>query len=257
MPKSVNISGTIITLNEEANIRDCIASLLPVVDEVVVIDSYSNDRTQAICEEMGARFLQHPFGGHIEQKNYAMQQAAHDYVLSLDADERLSPEMAQSVLAAKADWAADGYAFNRLNNYCGTWLRYAWYPDRKVRLWDRRCGQWGGTNPHDKVVVQGQVKRLYGDLLHYPYHSVMEHLDQIGKFARIAAQAKFEQGKQVSFVRDLVIGPWFQFFRLYVLKRGFLDGGYGFVYCGLSAVLNFLKYARLWELRRHARRAVS
>jgi glycosyltransferase involved in cell wall biosynthesis len=250
MGQSVSISGVIITLNEERNIRACIESMLPVVDEVVVVDSFSTDRTAEICRELGVRFVQHPFAGHIEQKNYAMQQAQYDYVLSLDADERVSPEMARAVQQAKQNWAADGYAFDRLNNYCGTWLRHAWHPDRKTRLWDRRRGQWGGTNPHDLVLLPQPAQRLKGDLLHYPYRSVLEHLDQVGKFARIAAQAKHQQGQRAAFFRQVVLGPWFKFFKLYFIKRGFLDGGYGFVFCCLAAGLNFLKYARLWELGR-------
>ncbi|HKK80580.1 MAG TPA: glycosyltransferase family 2 protein [Phaeodactylibacter sp.] len=251
MAKPVKISGLIITLNEERNIGDCIRSMQAVVDEVVVVDSFSTDRTPEICKELGVRFIQHPFEGFIEQKNYAVQQASYEHVLSLDADERLSPEMAESIKQVKQNWEGAGYAFNRLNNYCGKWLPHAWYPDRKTRLWDRRRGQWGGINPHDKVLLSGQeAKRLPGDLLHYPYYSIMEHVQQIQKFAEMDAQAKLAAGKRVSVYRDLVLGPHFKFFKLYILKRGFLDGYYGFIFCCLAAGLNFLKYARLWELRR-------
>lgn len=254
MSNPVKISGVIITLNEAKHIRACIQSMLPVVDEVVVVDSYSTDETPAICQELGVRFLQHSFAGHIEQKNYAMQQAEHDYVLSLDADERVSPEMAMSIQAARANWQADGYAFNRLNNYCGHWLQYAWYPDRKTRLWDRRAGQWGGTNPHDKVIVQGTVVQLTGDLLHYPYATVDEHFEQNRKFAVIAARSKFAKGRRVNFLVDVVLGPWFKFLKLFVFKRGFLDGYYGFIFSALASYVNFMKYLKLWELNRHEKR---
>ncbi|MCR9098555.1 MAG: glycosyltransferase family 2 protein [bacterium] len=251
MSNPVRISGVIITLNEARHIRACIQSMLPVVDEVVVVDSFSTDETPAICQELGVRFLQHPFEGHIEQKNYAMQQAKHDCVLSLDADERVSEAMAEAILTVKQNWAADGYAFNRLNNYCGHWLRYAWYPDRKTRLWDRRRGQWGGTNPHDRVILpKGQVEHLGVDLLHYPYRNVLEHAEQLLKFADIDAKFKNAGGHRVSLFRDLILGPCFKFFKLYILKRGFLDGLYGFLYCCMAAGFNFLKYARLWELNR-------
>lgn len=248
---SVKISGVIITLNEARHIQDCIASLQPVADEILVVDSFSTDDTPDICRAMGARFLQHPFEGHIEQKNYAMQQARYDHVLSLDADERVSPAMVAAIQEVKQNWSADGYAFNRLNYYCGRWLRHAWYPDRKVRLWDRRRGQWGGRNPHDKVMLEGQnVHRLNADLHHYPYDSVLEHAQQLLKFADIDAKAKREEGQGVSLYRDLILGPHFKFFKLYFLKRGFLDSWQGFLFCCLAAGFNFLKYARLWELSR-------
>lgn len=254
MSNPVKISGVIITLNEAKHIRACIQSMLPVVDEIVVVDSHSTDETPAICQELGVHFLQHPFGGHIEQKNYAMQQARYDHILSLDADERVSEKMTEAILSVKANWSAEGYAFNRLNNYCGHWLRYAWYPDRKTRLWDRRKGQWGGTNPHDKVVVQGKVDRLEGDLLHYPYATVDEHFEQNRKFAVIAAQSKFAKARQVRFLIDVVLGPCFKFLKLFVIKRGFLDGYYGFIFSALASYVNFMKYLKLWELNRHEKR---
>ncbi|MCI4648277.1 glycosyltransferase family 2 protein [Phaeodactylibacter sp.] len=254
MSNPVRISGVIITLNEARHIRGCIESMLPVVDEVVVVDSFSTDETPAICQELGVRFLQHPFEGHIEQKNYAMRQAKYDYVLSLDADERVSDAMTEAILNVKQNWATDGYAFNRLNNYCGHWLRYAWYPDRKTRLWDRRQGQWGGTNPHDRVEVKGSVVTLKGDLLHYPYATVDEHFEQNRKFAVIAAQSKFAKGRRVNFLVDVVLGPWFKFIKLFVLKRGFLDGYYGFIFSALASYVNFMKYLKLWELNRHEER---
>jgi glycosyltransferase involved in cell wall biosynthesis len=253
MSTCVRISGVIITLNEEDHIRECIESLKPAVDEVLVVDSFSKDRTQEICEELGVRFLQHAFEGHIEQKNYAMRQAAFDHVLALDADERLSPEMLQSILEVKRSWSADGYAFNRLNNYCGTWLRHSWYPDRKVRLWDRRCGEWGGTNPHDKVLIRGSVSNLRGDLLHFPYPNLEAHFRQLTQFAIIAANAKFREGKSSSLLFHVILGPWFKFVRRYVFRFGFLDGYYGFIFSALAAYVNFMKYLRLWELNRGAR----
>ena len=248
--QAVKISGVIITYNEERHIADCIASMQSVVDEVLVVDSYSTDRTQEICESLGVRFVQHPFGGHIEQKNVAMEAASHDIVLSLDADERLAEQMVKSITAVKANWQGPSYAFNRLNNYCGTWLRRSWYPDRKVRLWDRRAGRWGGTNPHDKVIVEGATTLLKGDLLHYAYADLAEHYHQNIKFALIAAEAKHKRGKKVYLVWHVLLNPAFKFVRRYIFKLGFLDGFYGFAFCALSAYINFLKYLRLWELNK-------
>ncbi|ELR73485.1 lipopolysaccharide biosynthesis glycosyltransferase [Fulvivirga imtechensis AK7] len=250
----VKISGVVITYNEERNIEACISSMQDVVDEIIVVDSYSTDKTPEICVRQGVKFVQHPFEGHIEQKNFAMQQASYDHILSLDADERLSDQMKQSVLSAKNNWQADGYVFNRLNNYCGAWLRHSWYPDKKLRLWDRRKGMWGGTNPHDKVIVKGEVTKLKGDILHYAYHNLEEHYEQVKKFAVIAAHAKFNKGKKVYFIIHVLINPWYKFFRKYVLRLGFLDGYYGFIFSGLTAYLNFMKYLRLWELNRNEKR---
>jgi len=144
--KQVKISAVIITFNEEKNIGRCLDSLQKVADEIVVVDSCSNDKTCEICEKYGVRFIQNRFKGHIEQKNFAMQQAEYDWVLSLDADEVLSLELTDSILKVKKDWVIDGYAFNRLTNYCGTWIRHCgWYPDTKLRLWDKRRGRWGGV----------------------------------------------------------------------------------------------------------------
>lgn len=253
MANSVKISGVIITYNEERNIKACIESLHGIVDEVVVVDSFSTDNTQKICEELGVKFIQHKFFGHIEQKNYAMEQASYDVVLSLDADERVSEQMKAAVLEVKQNWEFDGYIFARLNNYCGAWLKRSWYPDKKLRLWDRRKGKWGGTNPHDKVVMQDGAtsKKLKGDLVHYAYDNLEEHFEQVKKFAVIAANAKFEKGKKANFVFHLILSPWYKFFRKYILRLGFLDGYYGFIFSAVTAYLNFLKYSRLWELNRN------
>lgn len=253
----MKISGVIITYNEERNIADCIRSLEGVVDEVVVVDSFSTDRTKEICETLGVRLLEHKFEGHIEQKNYAMEQAAYDFVLSLDADERLSEPMKASILEIKDNPSFHGYSFNRLNNYCGAWLKRSWYPDRKLRLWDRKVGRWGGTNPHDKVILDSpyKAKILNGDILHYAYDNLEEHFEQVKKFAVIAANAKFKKGKKVYFLIHVIINPWFKFFKKYVLKFGFMDGYYGFIFSLITSYLNFLKYSRLWELNRKSKRS--
>ncbi|MEX2335953.1 MAG: glycosyltransferase family 2 protein [Fulvivirga sp.] len=252
-PDSIKISGVIITYNEERHIKQCITSMLEIVDEIVVVDSFSTDQTVEICKGLGAKVIQHPFEGHIQQKNFAMHQASFDHVLSLDADERVSSEMVASIKAVRENWQADGYVFSRFNNYCGTWLKHSWYPDKKLRLWDRRIGKWGGTNPHDKVVMNNgvEVRKLKGDILHYAYENLEEHYEQIKKFAVIAANAKFEQGKRVNFGIHVLLNPWYKFFRKYVLRLGFLDGYYGFIFSGLTAYLNFMKYLRLWELNRN------
>ncbi len=255
---AVQISGVIITYNEEWHIAECIRSMQPIVDEVLVVDSFSTDRTVEIAESLGARVLKHPFKGHIQQKNYAMQQAAYDYILSLDADERVSETMLASIASVKKHWQADGYRFNRLNNYCGKWLKHSWYPDAKVRLWNRTKGEWGGENPHDKVLVQsGSITQLKGDILHYAYADLAEHFQQVTKFALIAAKAKHKKGKRVSLLVHVLVGPLFKFVKRYIFRLGFLDGYYGFIFSAMAAYVNVLKYLRLWELNRYAKRRKS
>jgi glycosyltransferase involved in cell wall biosynthesis len=236
----VKISAVIITFNEERKIEACIQSLLPVADEIVIVDSCSNDRTKDICGRYPVRFITHAFEGYVAQKNFALRQCTYDHVLALDADERLSGELLQSILKAKKNWGdASGYSFNRFNNYCGKWIRFCgWYPDRKIRLWDRRTAVWGGEDPHDKVVMpRARVKQLQGDLLHYAYYSVDEHLLQVYKFAQIAARAKFRNGKKSVFLVHVLLNPAFKFVKNYVFQLGFLDGYYGFVFCALTSGL--------------------
>ena len=253
MSKSVKISAVVITLNEEKNIGRCLDSLKPVADEIVVVDSFSTDQTPQICRDKGVKFVQHVFEGHIEQKNYAVSCAEHDLVLSLDADEALSAELQQSVLAVKQNWRFDGYSFNRLTHYCGKWIRHSgWYPDTKLRLWDRRRGQWGGVNPHDRVIMDGgsRVVRLDGDLHHYSYLTIRDHIDTINAYSEIAARAAHADGRQSNLVLDIVLNPLLTFFKKYFLKLGILDGYPGFVIAVHTAYGKFLKYIKLRELNK-------
>lgn len=241
------ISAVIITSNEERNIGRCLDSLGGVADEIVVVDSYSSDRTEEICRSYNTVFIQHRFTGHIEQKNWAILQASSPYILSLDADETLSEKLKDSILKVKASLIHDAYYFNRLTSYCGKWIRHtSWYPSRKLRLWDSRKGSWGGTNPHDKFILnrQSTSQFLKGDLLHYSYYSVNEHLDQINSFSSIVSRSYFEQGRRSGFF-SLTIRPFWRFFNDFILRRGFLDGYYGFVVSVNSAQEVFLKYAKL------------
>jgi glycosyltransferase involved in cell wall biosynthesis len=253
MIKPVKFSATIITFNEEAKIADCIKSLLRVADEIIVVDSYSTDETEKICTQFEVKFIKHEFEGYVGQKNFAMKQASYDYILSLDADERISEELEREIVRIKKDWGdADGYAINRFNNYCGHWIRFCgWYPDRKIRVWDRNRGSWGGTDPHDKVILdKSRVKRLQGDLLHFAYFSIDEHLKQMSKFAEVAAKAKFKKGERPIFVIHIILNPIFKFLKKYIFQLGFLDGYYGFVFCAAASSLNFFKYLRLYEYHR-------
>lgn len=238
------ISAVVIAYNEAHNLPRCLTSLRlgEVVDEVLVVDSGSQDDTVALAEAAGARVLHHAFEGHIEQKNWAQAQARGEWILSLDADEALSEELAASLLTWRAGGAsqAAGYAVNRLTNYCGSWVRHSgWYPDRKIRLWRAGAGTWAGVNPHDRLEVAGRVDRLQGDLLHYSYYTTQDHVDQIAYFSDIAAPA----------ARVL---PWaaiagkaaFQWCKNWVLRGGWRDGKAGWEIARWSAYATWEKYRK-------------
>jgi glycosyltransferase involved in cell wall biosynthesis len=253
MQTGVKITAAIIAYNEEDDIGRCLESLQGVADEIVVVDSYSTDRTREVCAAKDVRFLQHPFAGHIEQKNYAVACAGFDHILSLDADEALSDGLKQSILAAKQSWDYDGYAFNRLTNYCGKWIRHCgWYPDIKLRLWDRRKGYWGGVNPHDRVVMDHASRSGYlsGDLLHYSYPTIDHHVAQIHRFSTIAARAAFERGRRTNLLLDVCLNPALTFLKKYFLQLGVLDGYEGFAISIHTAYGKFLKYAKLRALEK-------
>jgi len=241
------ISAVIITYNEEKNIGRCIESLRNVADDIVVVDSFSADRTKEICLDENVRFVEHKFEGHIEQKNYAITQAKYPLVLSLDADEALSRTLEKSILEIKDNPKFDGYSMNRLTNYCGKWIKHCgWYPDTKLRLWDSTKGQWGGINPHDKYIMvrEARIFHLKGDLLHYSYYSRAQHLKQIEKFSDISAKALYEKGRKSTFF-NLTLNPMASFFKAYIFNLGFLDGTVGFYICRQSAYANYLKYKKL------------
>lgn len=247
----IKLTVAIITYNEEKNIGRCISSVLSIADEILVVDSFSNDKTEAICKEYGARFIQNPFVGHIEQKNVALDLSTHDYVLSLDADEALSPLLLEEIKKIKENFGAQGYRFNRLTNYCGHWVRHCgWYPDTKLRLVKKSRAMWKGVNPHDILQMntdEDQVVFLKGDLLHYSYASIAAHVNQTDKFTTIAAHAAFKANKNSSNFK-IISRPILKFFRDYILKLGILDGRYGFIICYINALSALLKYSKLKDL---------
>lgn len=245
------LSVVIITFNEEKNIERCLDSIQGIADDIVVVDSFSTDRTEEICKTKGVRFIQHVFEGHIEQKNYAVTQARFPHVLSLDADEALDEVLKKSILETKQNWKQDGYYMNRLTNYCGKWIYHCgWYPDSKLRLWDSRKGAWGGVNPHDKFMMfdgDKTTSALKGNILHYSYYTIEDHYKQVNYFTDILAKAQFKEGKKASLLKCW-ISPMVKFFRDYIFKLGFLDGSAGFTVCRISAYATFLKYKKLRNL---------
>ena len=245
------LSVVIITYNEEENIGACIDSVKEVADEVVVLDSFSTDRTSEIARMKGARVVQHVFDGHIEQKNRAKDLATHDYVLSLDADEQLSDELQQSILQAKRQFTADGYTMNRLNFYCGREIKTCgWYPDRKLRLWNRNKGAWGGVNPHDKFMIQSgsEIILLNGNILHYTYPTHEALITQSDKFASIAAEQLKIKSIFYLLVK-MIFSPPAKFIRSYLFLSGFREGRAGAVISYYKMREVFLKYSRALKLK--------
>ena len=249
------ISVVIITYNEAHNISRCVDSVAGIAEEILVVDSFSTDRTVEICKKKGVRIATHAFEGHIEQKNYAVSLAEYEHILSLDADEALSDELKASIHTVKLNWEYAGYWLTRLTNYCGKWIRHSgWYPDRKLRLWDRRRGGWGGVNPHDRVILDEDAStgQLSGDLFHYSYYSLRQHIAHVNSFSGIAAKASYNQGRKSHLVTDIVCNPFLTFMKKYILKLGILDGYYGFLIAVISGFGKFLKYAKLRELEQGA-----
>ena len=246
------LSVVIITYNEESAIERCISSVTKVADEILVVDSFSTDRTREICLRLGVKFYEHPFEGYIQQKNYAKSLADFDYVLSLDADEALSETLCNSIIKVKQKFDFDGYYMNRMNNYCGIWIKHGdWYPDRKLRLWNQKKGEWGGRNPHDHVNMEpgARIAHLKGDLLHYSYVSLEAHIDQFNRFTTTSAVGLFSEGKKISAIGVLIKGSA-SFFKGFFLKLGFLDGFYGVALCIINSFATFMKYMKLRELNK-------
>ena len=243
------VSACVIAGDEEANIEDCVRSL-QFCDEVVVVDSHSKDRTRELAAALGARVVEHDWLGHIDQKNHAVSLARNDWVLCVDADERVTPELKEAVLrVTQGEPPCAGYEVARRNIYLGRWIKHGgWYPDAKVRLFDRRRGRWGGVNPHDHVKVDGPVGTLGADLEHLSYRDVSHHVTKsIDFFSTISAKEKLSRGQSFITVQ-LLLGPPWKFTKMFFLRLGFLDGWRGFIVAMLGAFFVFLKYAKLWEL---------
>ena len=245
------LSVIIIAFNEEHSIGRCIDSVKKVADEIIVLDSYSTDRTVEIARARGAIVRQEKFRGYIEQKNRALQLSSNNFVLSLDADEALDQELVNSILNAKKNFGVKAYKMNRCANYCGRFIRHGlWYPDQKVRLFDKRFALWGGANPHDRVELskKGKIKHLKGNLLHYSYNSIEDHLLQNNHFSTISARTLHERGIRSNWGK-ILLNPLWTFIHGYLLRAGFVDGFYGFVIAVNSSHYTFLKYIKLYHLQ--------
>lgn len=249
MHNESKLTAVIITRNEERNIERCLLSLQGVADEIVVVDSHSSDATESICKRYPLRFLSVDWLGYAKTKNYANDLASFDFILSIDADEALSEELRKSLQIAKQKGLAGTYTMNRLTNYCGSWIRHtSWYPDTKLRLWNRKEGQWQGTI-HETIVfdILPANTHLTGDILHYSYYTVKEHIEQTHRFTDMSAEEMYAQRKPFKW-HKLFLSPIARFIKDYIIHAGFLDGYAGFTVSRINAYAAYLKYAKYKKL---------
>lgn len=252
MPQEpIKLSVVIITLNEEKNIGKCLDTAWQVADEIVVVDSFSTDRTREICEEKRAVFIEHPFHGHIGQKNFAISQASYDFVLSIDADEILSNQLISSIRKVKQNPSYNAYTINRLSHYVDRFIRHGhWFPDKKIRLFKKNIGKWAGRNPHDLFIIKDGSKApmLKGVLYHFTFDSIFDHIRQANNFSEIGAKQLQDQHILFLIIKAL-ISPLWGFLYGYIGRLGLLDGWYGLTIAVISSAETFLKYAKAVALR--------
>jgi glycosyltransferase involved in cell wall biosynthesis len=245
----MKISATIITLDEEANIARAIESLR-CCDEIIVVDSGSTDRTMEIAAKLGARVVEMHWRGYAGQKNHASDQASNDWILSIDADESLSEALEAEIWQIKKSGPKhDAYTMPRLAQYLGRWIYHGgWYPDRKIRLFDRRKAKWTGEFVHESVTVEGNVGNLESNLLHFTCESLSGHLRTLDRYTTLAAEQLVARKVPIGFM-NLVIDPAWTFFNTYFIKLGFLDGMEGLCIAHMAATYNFLKFAKAKFMR--------
>jgi glycosyltransferase involved in cell wall biosynthesis len=262
----MKISATIITLNEAANIEKALKSL-GWADEIIVVDSGSTDRTVEIAREFTDKVIVKDWPGYSAQKNFAAEQAANDWIFSLDADEQLSPHLISEISTLKGSESyvgqgsslssptargpsVSGYEMPRLCYYMGRWIKHSgWYPDYKLRLYDRRAGCWEGNYVHESLCVRGKVQRLEGRLFHYTVRSASEHHQRMDRYTTLAAEEMHKKGERAS-ATSLLISPAVGFIRSYLLRLGFLDGIAGLAIAYFAAHYAFLKQVKLWEMEK-------
>lgn len=244
----MNLSVVVITYNEERNLGRCLASVEGVADEIIVVDSNSTDNTIQIARDFGAKVVSQSFLGYGAQKTFANQQATNNWVLSLDADEALTPELKKNILNVKQNPTCDAYQFARFSCYCGTWIKHSgWYPDTKVRLFDRTKGKWESEKIHEYWQLNdpnSEAGTLKGDLLHYTYYTISEQLKQIDRYTELLALDAVEKGKDCSLLK-IWLGPKWNFITNYFFKLGFLDGYAGYLVCKYTAYYTFIKYSKI------------
>lgn len=238
------ISAIIITYNEAHNISACVHSLIGIADEILVIDSFSTDNTPQIAEKAGAKVIAIEWKGYAQTKNEANALALYPYILSIDADEVLSPEMKESILAIKTNLTG-AYSFRRKNYFCGKWIRFCgWYPDIKVRLFPKDSSYWQGDFVHETLSIQVPITLLKGDILHFTYTEKIQLPQKLEKYTDLSAKDLWKKGKKANFLK-LYISPILKFLKTYVLQLGILDGYYGFYISYHLAKAVHMKYQKL------------
>ncbi|MDW7760200.1 MAG: glycosyltransferase family 2 protein [Acidobacteriota bacterium] len=245
----MKISAVLITLNEEKRLEPALRSLRDVADEIIVVDSGSKDGTVRLAKNYTSRVFERAWAGYADQKNYANGLASHPWILSLDADERLSPELRREILDLKpVDPACSAFSMPRRVHYLGKWIRHSgWYPDRKIRLFRMDKARWDGAFVHESLVVSGEVRKLKGDIHHFTYRGIDDHVARINRFSELGAQ-KLYAARKKSRSGHLVFLPAARFLKSYILKLGFLDGFPGFVIAVLNGYAVFIRYAKLREI---------
>jgi (heptosyl)LPS beta-1,4-glucosyltransferase len=247
----VKLTVTVITRNEAANIEGALESV-KWADEIVVVDSHSADETVALAERHHARIVVHDWAGYSVQRNYAAEIASHDWILAIDADERVPAELAAEIQRVMHGGpTAGGYRMPRISYYLGRWIRGTdWYPDYQLRLYDRRVGRFNGKRVHESVELeQGRPGTLQHGLQHYPYRDISDHVTSIDHYTTLAAEEWFAEGRRTNPL-EVAVHPPAAFLRNYVLRRGFRDGTAGFLISILNSYYVFLKILKLWELQR-------
>lgn len=249
------LSVAIVSFNEERNIKKTIEGIKDIASQIIVVDSHSTDRTREIAKDFGAEVFEEDWKGYVDQKNSALQKCTQEWILSLDCDEVVTPELKSSIIDAISNPVADGYLINRKTVYLGRPLNYAWQPDWKLRLVKKSAmPRWGGYDPHDSLKIDGKLKKLQGDLLHYSYKDLHDHLTKLVRYAMLGAQSYQKIGRRFSFLK-LIFHPIGAFMKQLIIKRAFLDGFRGLIVAMSSFIYVFLKYLFLWEIEKDAERA--
>ncbi len=239
------ISACIISFNEEKKIEDCLKSLQAVVDEIIIIDSNSTDKTLEIAKKYTDKIFLHDFQGYGKQKNWATSKATNNWVISLDCDERLSPELQSAIISIKSNLDENAvYNMARKTFYVYRWLNYCWYPDRKTRLFNKTKTGWLDNDVHESINTRGlKTKALSGDILHYSFDSISDHLKTIDRFTDIGADDLIQRKKSFNIFSPITHASW-TFIKLYFIKRGFMDGFAGLIVAVLSYMHVFIKYSK-------------
>ena len=251
------VSATLITYNEEKNVAQALKSL-SWADEILVVDSGSSDATVEICRSFNSTVIHRDWTGYVDQKNFAAEKARNDWIFSLDADERVSPELTREIQELnRSGFSSPGYKIPRVAFFMGRWIRHgSWYPDYQLRLFNRRAGRWEGGHVHESVRISGNHAFLSGEIFHYTYRNISEYLGRLETYSSLAALDYRQKGKRAT-LPGLICNPVAVFLKSYLLKRGFLDGVPGFMVAAMGAVSVFFKYAKLYEIQLGNRNTVG